>query len=443
MKFSVEQEISHSLDELDRRTERGTLDGKVVLAAVSGGADSVALLLLLHRLSSRYGYRLHAITVNHLIRSEAESSGDALFVKSLCASLLPSVPCSLVSLAPGEVLQTAAVRGRGVEEAARFLRYQRFDSEADRLGALWVFTGHNRNDRNETTLMRFFQGAVGGSLAGIRFRRGKYARPLLGATHADLIAWLRLNGFSWRDDATNADDAYLRNKIRLHLVPFLEAHLPGWERGLEAGIKKSLIDEDLCRSLIRTSWQRSGSRISCSLSDYAEMHPAVRLRFLRDGLELLCVDHRVPGGYLLSLATADPNKGLHLAGSGLVFQIQGDRIFLGSDIVQNNKSGYLVYILSTGKFQTPCGSLAFSGEPSRVYLDGRLGPFALPLIVRSRLGGDMIETADGKQKTLKKILNEWSIPESERNLVPVIEVGGKIRAVYGSLFGYPDWYVQT
>jgi tRNA(Ile)-lysidine synthase len=467
----------------------GSLERRTILVAVSGGADSVALLVMLHRHASRYGYALRAVTVDHRIRSEAESGGDAAFVQRLCGALEPPVPCELVELAPGEVAALARKRGRGIEEAARHLRYRAIERIADGLAAgtavtadanvaagtagVVVMTAHNRNDRNETVLMRFLQGATGRSLGGIAGTRGRLVRPLLECSHADLCAYLESRGIGWREDATNANGAYLRNRIRLSLVPLLDREFPGWETGVRSGSEKALLDEDLARVMVSASgasWSREpDGKIRCEALPYFSLHPAARLRFLRDGLELLARDlsgqdsavvhtGRVSGGYLLSLAklavpeartdgrTDAPGSGSSrervYSGSGLSFVIAGDSVFWGPDIVQNTKSGYLVGICLPGTYHLPYGKLTVAGDGNRVFLDDRLGPFSLPLIIRSRTGGDAVRTADGRQKTLKKLMNDWSVPEPERDLVPLIEQDGEIRAVYGSPLGYPDWYVR-
>ena len=452
----------------------GNFSGRTILVAVSGGADSVALLVMLHRLAGRYGYGLHAVTVNHRIRSESESGGDAAFVQNLCASLEPPVPCTLVEFAQGEVADLAAKRGRGIEEAARHLRYRAIERVANSLVPLdgrgveipvIIMTAHNRNDRNETMLMRFLQGASGHSLAGIAPVRGRFVRPLLDCTHAELRVYLDSRGIGWREDATNADSRYLRNRIRRSLVPVLDREFPGWETGMSSGADKASLDEDLSRSLVTASgaaWSRDvDGKIRCPVSAYFALHPAARLRFLRDGLDLLASAvsaplsgrnaGRVPGGYLLSLAklpSPDTVSGSahvqprEFSGGGLSFVIRRDSVFWGPDIVQNTKSGYLVCICLVGTYRLPFGELTVTGDGNRVFLDGRCGPFSLPLIIRSRTGGDTVRTANGGQKTLKKLMNDWSVPENVRNLVPLIEQDGELRAVYGSPLGYPDWYVR-
>ena len=286
-----EEKVAEALASLD-------LKGRTVLAACSGGSDSVFLLVTLSRFSARFGYSLSALTVNHRIRSDAESSGDADFVENLCKSLDPPVACVRKDLAEGEVAREAESRGMGIEEAARHLRYRFFEQSARDLGAVRVMTGHNRNDRLETMLMRFLEGSGGASLSGIARERGVFFRPLLDIDHATMQRWLSAHGFSWREDLTNADDRYFRNRVRHHLVPLLDAQFPGWDTGVLSAAKRAGFDERLCRSLIAIEWSREASRVRCDAEGFLSMQCAVRLRFLRDGLVALGSRRRVSAGYL-------------------------------------------------------------------------------------------------------------------------------------------------
>jgi len=444
MTLSPEQTVQRSLEALNREK---SLFGTGILAAVSGGADSVALLALLHRFAPVYGYTLTAVTVDHCIRRPEESAGDARFAADLCRALDPPVVCHVVSLGEGEVARIAAERGRGTEEAARFSRYGHFERIADLVGARWIMTGHNQNDQLETVLMRILQGSGGSALAGIAGRRGRYVRPLLEASRPALVEWLTANSLSWREDASNQSDGYLRNRIRRHVLPALDQTLPGWKTGLATTVARARLDDDLCRGLITARWTPCDGRLECRAADFAALHPALRLRFLHRGLNLLPLDRRVPYGLLSRIVrspgvwTGGATTGV-VSGSGLRFAKEGDSLFWGPDIVQNTKSGYLIYIRSCGAFRVPFGTLTVSGTDGNVFLDGRLGPFRLPLTVRSRAAGDFVGAAGGKRKTLKKLMNDWSVPESDRNLLQVIEHAGSVRAVYGHPFGYPDWYVH-
>jgi tRNA(Ile)-lysidine synthase len=278
----------------------------------------------------------------------------------------------------------------------------------------------------------------------------------LDLSHAEMTEWLGANGYSWREDATNGDARYYRNRVRNHLVPVLDSFFPGWETGVLSAATRSALDDDLCHSLMDAHWERvegvtdTGSEdcgIRCESAAFLSLHPAVRLRFLRDGLALLSPKHRVPSGYLERIAALDTGLAargecVRISGSGLSFEGSGTFFFWKPDIVQNDKSGYLVYIRSCGAYSAPFGDISVLQAGISVYIDRCPGQFTLPLTVRSRQAGDTVQAADGKQKTLKKLMNEWSVRESDRDLLPVIEENGKIRAVWGGALGYPDWFVQ-
>ncbi len=422
----------------------GTISERSFLAAVSGGADSVFLLVMLHRILPALGGSLSVVTVNHRIRSEALSGGDADFVENLCASLDPPIPCYRIDLPPGSVDELAAERGRGVEEAARFARYRSFHTLSREHKIDWICTGHTRDDQLETLLMRTIQGGGTGSLRGIASRTNNLVRPLLNVSRKSLEDWLRNNGFSWREDHTNRETRFFRNRIRSRLVPVLDTFFTGWKRGLLAGSSRAALDEDFINSFPLPQWKREAGGCSCSREEFRALHPALRLRFLYQGFVFMNVKTRVPYTLVSRMIHApDSGKdGLLVSGAGIAFHRRDTRVFLESDIVQNRKSGYLVYITSCGEYEFPFGTLRITGEGESVYIDGSTGPCTLPLIVRSRMGGDTVQTAGGGSKTVKKIMNDWSVRDRDRDVLPVIECDGTIRVVYGTPLGYPRWYVR-
>ncbi len=427
------------------------ISDKTLLLAVSGGSDSVALLALLHSFLGEFRYALRVITVDHRLRAASESSGDARFVEALCAGLNPPVPCVIADLGDGSVLAEAKRRGRGIEEAARFLRYAALSREAEKVGAACAMTAHTRDDLAETILMRFFQGSSGGPLSGIRSRRGIFVRPLLDCSREELREFLRTAHVAWREDSTNASDAYLRNRIRLRIVPQLQKYLPGWLTGIRHGAERAAIDEDFIRSFPVVPWTEIGERLELPGSSWFALHPAVRLRLLTDGLRSLSrlfvasgrVFPRVSGAYLLTLARLSREQASRgHRSNGLAFGVSGDAVFWEADIVHNDKSGYLVCVSRAGTYELPIGAVRVTQEPDGAYVDGKLGPFQLPVIVRSRVLGDWVRARDGGKKTLKKLMNDWSIPTETRDRIPLVEREGAILAVYGSYFGYKDWLVR-
>jgi len=210
--------------------------GTVFLAAVSGGADSTAMLAALAALRDeaggergRGGVILRCLHVEHGMRPPEESRGDARAVEALCARL--GVPCRVAVIPPGRVAARAKAGG-GPEAAARFYRRRAWTREARRIGAARVLAAHTRDDLLETTLMGVLRGAGPAGLAALPRERGLVLRPLLGLTRADVLAYLAARSLPFRTDATNADPRYLRNRVRLALIPCLDAGFPGWRRAL-------------------------------------------------------------------------------------------------------------------------------------------------------------------------------------------------------------------
>jgi tRNA(Ile)-lysidine synthase len=180
----------------------------VIVAAVSGGADSTALLLALADLRE-YGFEIHAAHVNHHLRG-ADSDADEAFVRDLCARLGITL-----HVADG-TLDADRVRERGIEAAAREVRYARLHDIRETARASVVATAHQKNDQAETVLMRLLTGT---GIAGIRgihpLRDDGFARPLLDVPRDAIDAYLRERGIEPRHDRSNDDPRFLRNRVRL------------------------------------------------------------------------------------------------------------------------------------------------------------------------------------------------------------------------------------
>ena len=212
--------------------------GSTVLCAVSGGADSVCLLHQLYRLRREVPFTLAAAHYNHQLRGE-EADRDAAFVRqfiTLCCGrdrlLQPDgtwrdLPPVELFIGGGDVSGEARRRRRGVEETARDMRYDFLRRTARTCGAQWIATAHNAGDNAETILLHLIRGTGLRGLGGIRPRQGDVIRPLLSVSRNEIEAYLRFWGLPWREDATNRDDAYTRNRLRHRVLPELEAISPG------------------------------------------------------------------------------------------------------------------------------------------------------------------------------------------------------------------------
>jgi tRNA(Ile)-lysidine synthase len=188
-----------------------------VMAAVSGGSDSTALVHILHELDRAGELRLAGVLhFNHQLRASA--GRDARFVAKLAASL------GIPAVVDGEDVAARARRERrSVEVAARAARYGFFERARIAAGADLVALGHTRDDQAETVLLRLVRGAGPRGMAGMYPRIGRYVRPLLDCRRTDLRAWLAARGLAFVEDETNADVTIARNRVRVELLPLLAA----------------------------------------------------------------------------------------------------------------------------------------------------------------------------------------------------------------------------
>ena len=178
-----------------------------MFAAVSGGADSVCLLIVLNSIKDELGFDLEAIHVEHGIRGE-ESVDDASFVEKLCDSM--NIKLHMHSVKAKEYAEENSM---SLEEAARELRYNIFEGYEGKIAI-----AHNMEDNAETLIFNMIRGSGIEGLTGISIKRGKYIRPLLDCSRADIEKYLSDNNQSYRTDSTNEDSTYTRNNIRHNIM---------------------------------------------------------------------------------------------------------------------------------------------------------------------------------------------------------------------------------
>lgn len=246
---------------------------EVVLVAVSGGADSVAMLLALSRLRPESaGGRLVVGHLNHQLRG-AESDTDEDFVRALAERLrLPAVVHS------GFVAETAAQTGRGLEETAREVRHAFLAATAERLGARYITTAHTLDDQAETLLMRLLRGTGLAGLTGIPKARAVaggtigLVRPMLNIRRSEVVEYLAALDQPYCEDSSNTERAYTRNRVRHDLLPQLArdynprivetlAHLATQAEEMQAALRPAV--EELLKVSLRRS-DATGFELDCA-----------------------------------------------------------------------------------------------------------------------------------------------------------------------------------
>lgn len=241
--------------EMRRRVATDILDrslftpGERIVAAVSGGPDSTALLHLLHALSGEFDWRLAAAHVNHGLRG-AESDEEEAYVRGLCESL--GIPCFASRV---DVAAALPRHGNNLQAAARALRLAAFREAADAWETAVVALGHHGDDQAETVLMRILRGTGPGGLAGIRWttRVGelKLVRPLLRITKTELEAYCASYALAPRRDSSNDTRKYFRNVVRLDLLPYIRKLRDGVDESLRRIAELSADEDDYMDAVAR------------------------------------------------------------------------------------------------------------------------------------------------------------------------------------------------
>jgi len=265
-------ELRHTLERI------GVRPGAAILVALSGGADSVALLHALVELRESFGLRLAAAHLNHALRGD-ESDRDQCFCRDLCTRLnVDFMVERATELAP---------QMPNLEEAARRARHEFLDRAAVHTGCEYVALGHHADDQAETVLMRLLRGAgLAGLSAMAESGPGRLIRPLLSLTRRDILNYLDEIGATFVTDASNFSPALLRNRIRHDLLPTLNReYAPGTSKRLAAlAAEMQSVDRFLSRA---AAWELSGllgAEGELDLSRFARVDPALRIPVLRQYL---------------------------------------------------------------------------------------------------------------------------------------------------------------
>ena len=412
--------------------------GETVLTAVSGGADSIALLDVLRSLGSPWSLSLHAIHVHHGLRPEADA--DAEFVRALCARM--GVPLSV---------ERVSVRGEppweGLEAEARRARYGAFREVARRVGAQRIATAHTAEDQAETVLMRLLEGAGPRGLAGIAPTRGLLIRPLLGARRADVEAHLRARGLGWVEDPSNRDTRFLRNRIRHEVLPFLaQAVEPSIVDRLarSAALVRAMVD-DLERAAAR-ELQRVGRRgvegWVLKTSDLAAFPPEVVVEMVRQAGRDLGHSGALRGHAQKALRRllAPASVGGALRTGGVTVERSGRWLRVGPGhllpIVPHDfpVPGDLTLPEVGMMLEARCFPRAEGYAAPREALVAAFDADLLPrrLHVRARRRGDRFAPFGGPtERRLKSFLIDAGVPSWERERVPLLEAAGDIIWVAG------------
>ena len=369
--------------------------GDRVICAVSGGADSVALLFAMYLLRERLDITLEAAHFNHRLRGE-ESDGDEAFVKEFCARY--DIPLHLGSgrILPGK---------KGLEAAAREARYAFLRSQPGKIA-----TAHTADDNAETVLLHLVRGTGLKGLGGISPMNGNVIRPMLTVTRREVEAFLSEYALPHREDSTNATDLFLRNRIRRNVMPLLLQENPSLAENLSDMALGLREDEDYL--------SRMAGETLPGVAALREMHPALRARalerFLQENggpepekrhitlLEQLVFSDKPS-------ARADLPGGITVARRYDTLVVLGEAQPLSERVLEGSLE---LPELGLRVVCAEADTIVNTPDTFTVVPEGRI-------VVRSRLPGDRIRLSGGT-KSLKKLFIDRKIPASERLRIPII-----------------------
>lgn len=431
--------VEYLLDKLNCRGSR-------VIVAVSGGADSIALLYCLFYFKDKYSLNISAVHVNHGLRG-TESDTDAKFVSEICNSL--SLKCYV------EKINNLQDLNGSIENNARIARYGVFNKVIDNTKAEYLFLAHHAMDQAETILMNVFRGCGTDSLQGMKSVSNIYGvklvRPFLNITKDQIINALLANHISYRIDKSNLSNEYRRNAIRLDIIPKI---LDLYPNGIEAIvrlselsaidsnyfdnitndiiIKNSIVNDKFC-IILKSAFLKLDKSIAFRL--IRKMYSIARNKFL--GVGYIEDDER-------TLSYKSTLESYQLINSNLIGKIELNRgIFLSASYK------YIHFYVSENNPSTKCinfsnnfDKLNFDGislikQDQDLRLDGKFNQ-AIPnklldkAVIRYRTSGDRIRPyGHTGSQSLKKYLINKKIDAEFRNVIPVIAIDSEILWVIG------------
>lgn len=419
--YSVERTI---------RLQRLFRPGDTLVVAISGGVDSTALLDLLVRLP---GYNLNLIVahLNHRLRA-AEADADQEFCRGMAVRY--NVPFEVRRV---DVKTMASDSGLNLEDAGRRARIQFLDEIRTKFDAAAVVLAHHADDQAETVLMRLLRGSGMTGLSGMAFRNARgYVRPLLEVCRAEIEQYLLGLGLDWRNDSSNSDTIYLRNRIRHQLLPLLEEYNPAIRSCLAATASVLSGDEELLVELTEQAFavacRVEVDEIVCSVAQLRTINTALRRRVLRHAFRQLTgslegVSQRHIDALCDMLDSGRPNSRLSLPQAVTAVR-EYDLIVLKSKVGGDQGTGFELLITEQGFYRLPSGgtitvdlttAASFLADSGIVCFDLATTPF--PWLVRTFRPGDRIRPfgMSGRKK-VKDIFIDRKIPASERRRIPLL-----------------------
>lgn len=414
--------------------------GDRVIAAVSGGADSVCLLHILVSLRDVLGCQLQAVHVHHGLRG-AEADRDAEYVREL--SDMWEVPCLVVY---EDAAGYARLHGMSVEEAGRELRYQIFEKEAQRTGASRIAVAHHQDDQAETILHNLFRGSGLKGLGGMAPVRGKIIRPLLAVSRTEISEYLEQRGISGCVDSTNASMDYTRNRMRHKVIPMIcqEINPAAVEHIAAAGELLSQAEQYFHQEA-RRLWKENRRQGEGPERQGIEAQVLAGLPRILRGYVVMEMLGEMTGSRkdiaavhvagILDLAEKGTGRMLNLP-YGLRARKEYGMVWL--ETAGEDKEGrteedlFSCPLFVTEQVSADILRKKYKEIPEKKYTKWfDYDKIKGTLSVRTRRPGDYFTLKDGKRKTVKAFMIDEKIPREERSRIPLVAEGQHVLWIVG------------
>ncbi|MBO5852437.1 MAG: tRNA lysidine(34) synthetase TilS [Clostridia bacterium] len=387
----------------------------MVTVALSGGADSVCLLYILNELADRYGVKISAIHINHMLRGE-ESNRDEAFVRELCKR--ENIPLTVKRI---DITSLAEQTGESIELAARKARYNAF-SQID-TGV--VATAHSADDNLETVIYNITRGSGLTGVCGIPPKRDIYIRPLIACSRYEIEDYLRTKGATFVTDSSNLTDDYTRNFIRHNIVPMLKSINPSAEQTVTSMCSSLREDEEFLKTSAKRVYALT-LREDFLDAELLKIQPSSVIKRVialylfdkfsikTDALHLEnCKDILLNGGK----TSMNGNLTAVCKGEKFYFTVNGENAYNEIFVVKQRE----VLLESLPEINKSFLKNAIDCDK----IDGKS-------VIRTRAASDEIRLFGRRcTKSLKKLMNELKIPEELRDAIPIASDDSGVIWIYG------------
>jgi len=419
--------------------------GEKVLIGLSGGPDSVCLLHVLHILKDKLRLELNAVYLDHGLRPD-ETPAEIVFCKKLCAGL------NVTFLSKAIDVKTYALAEKlNLQEAARHMRYWSYDITAYELQANSIALAHTADDQAETVLMRLFRGSGATGLSGIPPVRKNIIRPLIEVERKEIEAFLDKNRIDFVIDSSNLKKDYVRNRIRLSLIPHLKEFNPDLIGTLSKTAALFRDDESyfeliVTRTLMKLISRKTDTRIELFLSPFGNMDKVIIRRVLRRAIDetkgLRGISFIHIEDIIGLLREGDPGDRIYLPKGVRVIKDYSTLVLTAESPVtletcQVEVPGETVLKEAGMVFKASLISIEEADSQSKLGLWISFGLFdadclTFPLFARPRKDGDFFHPSGfGGRKKLQDFFVDLKVPRDERNRIPIITSGEDIIWVAG------------